>query len=404
MKTHQRISALLLACGCAVLFFSVHNVYGQKIAQESGDWPGIEWSPAGDPGLGEQVNIGNEFSVNYIGVDLTRVGRLHIGSGEGGFTPNGTLTVSSGTLQTSSTGSLAMQVGFSENSNAVLNINGGNLNPDGGWVTVGTGLNSSGTINLSSGSVDIPAGNLSLGSSDGSTGTMNMTGGSLNVSGTLFLGRTNTNNNHGVYNQSGGIAVVNGPMRIGNATAAGHLPTGAMSLSGGITAFGDNITIGNTTSGVLGEGSLSVGPMASLVSTGNASTILLGGNAELEFVLGSTLVFNPIDLTSNTTSTALSFLADSLITVDASNLLLGEFGSIDLITFVSGRGPTLASLDNIQYALTGFEPGMSGSLSWTSTSLVLTVVPEPGAAALFLGFIAMGWIVFARRRCATARN
>jgi len=401
------LASILPALTAVTVFFNPFESHAQKVAQGSGNWTSITWDPAGNPSLGDQVNIGNDFEVNYTGdPDEGRVGRIYIGSDAGGFTPNGTLTISGGSLETASNGSLAIQVGHSENSTAVLNVTGGSLKADlsgtgsGGWLNVGNGENSTGTVNLSGfGSIETVS-NATLGSALGSLGVMNMTGGFFIVGGDFFMGRVGPNQNEGIFNQSGGATQVDGRVRVGNSTTAGFEQKGTMTLTGGSTSIAGDIDVGNTGVSDLGEGKLSVGPNAGLEITGSSSTLTLGGNAELEFILGSNDSFNAINLTAITSDPALSFFDESLISINGSSLALDDYGPINLISFGSGMGPTAGSLSNVSYDFVGFDPLFDASVAWTDTNFVLSlaVIPEPASVALLLGLPILGWSVVRRRR------
>ncbi len=408
MKYKSQLSAssptfLLLGVASCFISSTVHAV--DKSAQGSGDWPGITWSPAGDPGQGDTIAIGNGYSVDYIGDDDEgRYGNLEIGSdfdGSGNtFTRNGTLTISGGSLQTAANGSGAMRIGAETDSIGVLNVTGGTLDGDGvGWLTAGYGTNSNGTVNLSGSGVIQNLSNLSLGSGVGSTGTLNVSGGSLQVDTDFYVGRVSPNANQGVFNQTSGFVVIDRNLRIGNATSATHNPTGTASLTGGFTSVNGNIILGNTSNGVNGVGKLSIGPNANLSAIASDSTLMIGGDGELEFLLGSTTSFNAIDLTAATSGVALSFDVGSLITIDGSNLASDFDGTIVLATYGSGRGPTEFSLGNIVIDFANFDPALMPSVDWTDTEMLLTVmIPEPSAKALIFGLATLGLVAARRRR------
>jgi hypothetical protein len=421
MKTKSTFLPLMAICVTLALIFSPTDVFAQlgdndKVAQSGGDWPGITWDPSGDPGSGDHVHIGGDingaFSVDYNDSDSSvGVTRINVGSSVGGFEPNGELTISAGTLTANGGGSIAVRVGFSDDSTGVLNMTGGVLettSASGGWLTLGAGVDSHGTVNLSGGEMIINR-IVSLGFATGSTGILNVTGGSLLVSGdnanNIALGRNaNNTTSSGVLTQSAGTISVTGNFQIGNATAATRVPTGTATLTGGITSVDGNIVIGNTASGEDGEGSLLVGPNANLSTTGTGSVLTLGGNSELGFLLGSNDSFNAIDLTATTSGPSLSFLEDSLISIDGSNLPFGLYDPINLITYSSGQGPTSTSLSNIGYSFIDFDPGLTTELEWTDTSLVLTVIPEPSTVALFMGVAVLGCVGVARRRRMSVSN
>jgi len=370
-SVYSVISTALALC------ISAHMAQADKVALESGNWPGVSWSPPGDPRPGDLVRIGNGSEIHYVDAGMTRVGRIYIGSTGKGNPPSGSLTLSAGELQTASNGSLAIQVGQANDSTGVLNVTGGKLVADsGGWITVGNGVHSTGTVNLSSGSIRTNERNLTLGSAEGSTGVLNMSGGTLDIADVFFVGRTFRSQNTGRFVQSGGEARVGGRLRVGNATAAGHQPSGSVSLTGGRTTVMGDIAIANTVTGQLGEGKLSIGFQSNLSVTGEESTLILGGDGVLEFVLGPDENFNAVDLTQIALSPALSILEDSRIIIDGSALVKGGDRSITLISYPNGFGPSSNSQSNVEYEFIGFGASMEPRLEWTDTGLVLILYPE----------------------------
>jgi hypothetical protein len=353
---------------------SILSAQAQNLALESGDWPGIAWSMGEDPRPGDQVQIGNELEVRYSASDRTRVGRILVGRSEDGLSPNGTLTIADGVLQTASNGSLAIQIGQAEASTGVLNVNGGELIADnGGWLTVGSGVNSTGIVNLSAGRIQTDSNNVSLGNAEGSTGIFTMSGGSLEIAGTFFVGRVHLASNSGQFSQSGGVLSVGGPLRIGNATAARHQLNGSVNLTGGTTTINGSIIIANTIAGQLGQGKLSVSAESSLVMSGDNSTLILGDKGELEFLLGADSAFNAIDLTAVRSRPAVSLLENSLIVVDGRGFMPTSNAPVKLLAYANGRGPSGFSLANIRYQFVDFDPSFNPGLQWTDSGLVLTL-------------------------------
>ena len=377
-----------------------------KVATGGGNWASVAWTlPNGTatttPTSGDYANIGNGYVVNYNLAGLTTVTRSQIGSTIGGTTANGTLTISSGTYSSNAAGTVAFQVASSENSVGVLNVNGGRLqttSASGGSLSIGYGANATGTVNLTSGTIAINN-SVIFGIANGASGTMNISGGSLTVVSDILIGRQITGTSTGHFAQSGGTTVVNGNFRVGNATSAGQRTVGTVLLTGGSTQVGGNVIVGRTSSGVDGLGRLTVGPTASLSTTGAASVFTVTGNGEVVFQLGSDDNFTAINLNASTATNALSFgELGAKITVDGSALLFSEsYDPINLFTFASGKGPSTTSKNNVVFNFINFAEGLTPSLAWTDTSLQLTVVPEPSTVAM-LTAAGLGILVLRRRR------
>jgi hypothetical protein len=450
MKTKLHFLAPFVACA-AICIIPLQMAFSQTIstATGSGDWdnPNL-WDPAGVPDANTtDVFIPNGYTVDKSAAGTSRA-RVKVGSNASG----GTLNISGGIISSASTSIGLHEVATAANSTGTINVTGGTLRTtsnNGGGIRAGVGDNSSGFVNISSGTITATSG-IHLGFGSNATGTMTVSGGTVNIAtgtaaGILGLNPiSNPSNNpnffvgglissafnrNGVFEQTGGTVNVTDSvtiivpashednstsgdvevtaywyMGVGNAQAETNNPVGTATITGGsLTA---NVKVGRnsdlTTAG--GSGSLTIGHGATV--QGQSQAWEVSANGTLEFRLGANDSFNAVDLTTVTTAEAIMFTqAGATLQIDGSSLLFSsDYDPITLVSYASGKGPSLASLANVNYSFIGFEPGLTADLQWTDTALVLTVVPEPAAATFLLGLIAMGWIVFARRRCATARN
>ncbi len=379
-----------------------------KVAVGSGTWPGITWSPTGDPVTADTAAIGNGYSVEFIGPDTHSAGQIRIGSTDGGHTPFGTLTVSSGILQARGSGSTALQVGSSPNAVGILNVTGGTIltnSGNGGWLNAGSAANSRGTINLRSGRIAVNL-HAALGSADGAVGEMTMSGGELSVVGQFMVGRrVNNVTAQGIFTQTGGKTIV-GTLYVGASNDASQNITGSVRITGGeFTA--STVSVGRTAATGSGAGRLTVGPDATVKGGTGAWTVSSTG--ELAFELGSTLVFNAVDLTAATGVNAIFFSeAGARIEINGTNLTFSEsYEPVILISYLPGKGPDAVGQANVDFSYTGFADGFVPLLTWTDTGLQLavsgTTIPESSTYAVWLASVVFG-LAFMRRLDSRRRN
>ena len=390
-----------------------------SIATGSGDWNDANtWDSGGVPEAHtHDALIPDDYVVDKNDTATFRA-RVKVGSNA---SSGGTLNISSGIITSSSTTIAVHEVATANNSTGTINVTGGTLrtlSSNGGGMRVGLGDNSSGLLNISSGTISATSG-IHLGVGQNSTGTMTVSGGTVNIAtgtGTgmnnnsnpnFFVGSLNADNvtRTGVFTQTGGaVTVTDGHdgvfyyFSVGNARGETNNTVGTATITGGsLTA---NVKVGRnsnlTEAG--GSGSLTIGPGATV--QGQSQAWEVSANGTLEFRLGANDSFNAVDLTTVTTAEAIMFTQDgATLQIDGSELLFSlDYEPIHLVSFDSGKGPSASSLDNINYSFVGFAPGLSGSLDWTDTALVLTVIPEPATAAFLLGAVVLLGAGLSRRR------
>ncbi len=374
MNSSHRIASVtavalaLLSTGYAV----------DKAAQASGSWPDV-WSPAGDTVTADTANIGNGYQVQFaVGTGLA--GQIRVGNTLGGATGIGTLLVSGGTLAARGNGSTALQIGSSESSTGILNITGGVLKTDGssgGWLNVGAGANSTGTVNLSSGNLLINL-NATLGGAVGATGYMNVTGGTFTLTQDFLIARQLATAT-GHFLQTGGATAIGRNMRIGDATNDTQNLVGSARIIGGDFQVGGFIRVGHTAGGNgLGSGKLTFGPNVNF-SAGAPTYIEVNGNGELSFELGADNTFSTINLSTSTATNALRFMeAGAKISVDGGALLASEsYAPVTLMQYTAGRGPADTSIANVGFEYLGFLGVFDPTLVWRDTGLRLYFYGTP---------------------------
>ncbi|MBI2826216.1 MAG: PEP-CTERM sorting domain-containing protein [Planctomycetia bacterium] len=227
----------------------------------SGNWnTGGNWSPAGVPGAGDDVNIkptdgvsrtvtydypGPPVALNSLGVNLNNgvgsatttfsmsannltTGELDVGwSGSGGSFGKGTFTQSGGVTTLNGTG---LYLGVNATDTGTYNLSGsGTLAASFEVVgSSGTGIfNQTGGSNATTGAGN----NLVLGYFAGSTGTYTISGGTLSVGSDLFVGNSGT----GTLNIQGNGSASTNVLSINSASA--------VNLNGGTLRFN---TVGGT--------------------------------------------------------------------------------------------------------------------------------------------------------------
>lgn len=421
MKTHLRSFSNFFAC-TVIAAFTFTGAYSQTTATSSGQWddPNI-WSSDSVPQGNEETFIPGGFIVDKTDSG-TSAARIRVGSNAAG----GTLNISNGRINSANTTIAAHRIATASNATATINVNGGELttsSSNGGGIQVGVGGDSNGFLNITSGSITTTSG-IHLGFGANSTGTMTVSGGTVITSAGTGTGMNNNNNPNffvgalissvdprtGVFEQTGGSVTVtdgfdgtNYYFSVGNAQSETNNPFGTATITGGsLTA---NVKVGRnsdlTTAG--GSGLLTIGPGATV--QGQSQAWEVSGNGTLEFRLGANDSFNAVDLTTVTTAEAIMFTQEgATLRIDGSELPFSlDYDPIHLIAYESGKGPSAGSLDNITYAFVGFAPGLSASLDWTDTALVLNVIPEPATTALLVGVLALCGVAISRRRRTTGK-
>ena len=149
------------------------------------------------------------------------------------------------------------------------------------------------------------------------------------------------------------------------------------SISGGAARFTTAVNVAQN--GVFDI----AGDSATLAGSG-AFSITDGG--ELSYTLAA-------DGVSAIGVTSFDIGSGALLSIDASSYTAGQ-GTVTLANFTSNTGTF--DLGNI--AITGLEAGLSGSISYTGTTMDLVVIPEPGSYALLGGLLALGFVMVRHRR------
>lgn len=193
----------------------------------------------------------------------------------------------------------------------------------------------------------------------------------LKTVGTWNLGTTGVTD-VGVTQTAG--TVVGRTLNLGAANANTFDAT--YSISGGTARFTTAVNVAQN--GVFDI----AGDSANLAGSG-AFSITDGG--ELSYTLAA-------DGVSAIGVTSFDIGSGALLSIDASSYTEGE-GTITLANFTSNTGTF--DLGNI--AITGLEAGLSGSISYTGTTMDLAIIPEPGSYAMLGGLLALGYIVVRRR-------
>lgn len=382
-----------------------------KVSMGSGDWNSITWSPAGTPIAADTVHIEGGFSVNYPSGSSPSFFRVYVGDNTGALpSSNGTLNISGGTLTVNGNAIGAYVVGRSDGSIGTVNLTGGTMRTtggNGGGLQVGLGANSQGVVNVNTGASLRLTGGVQLGIGNGSSGSMKVTGGivttstSTNTDSKIFyVGFRSTGSTTGNFEQTGGTVTVNDSdfMAIGFSANSSQNTVGTVLLTGG--TFNGNVRIGRESgSGGGGSGTLTIGANADV--NGLTQAWEVSGTGEVIFELGTSFVFNAVDLTLASSNALVFSELGAKVTIDGSSLLLNQesYVPISLFTFAAGAGPSETSKANVVFGYTGFDPGWTPELVWTDTSLQLnlTAVPEPSTMALAIA-AGLGWVAIRRRR------
>jgi hypothetical protein len=346
----------------AFLFFS-QTLFAQTVWQAStGSWstPG-NWS-AGVPGSGTDVDIDNNGTAQIssgnalansinLGQSSTQSGFVSITGGTlavttqevAGVAGAGTITQSAGTNSLGSSHFLVL--GADANSSGTYNLSGtGALTASEYIGEFGTG-----TVNQSGGTNNAAAVNMATGDL-GATGYYYLSGGTLNAS-SIYIGYSGT----GVFSQTGGQLAVSSNVTIVNKNSSLSIAN-ASDTSGVVYNYGDLSLAGAGPSATAGELSI----------TGNYQQ-----TDELDIGIGGLSAGADFGFLNATGTASLSGTLDVTLT-DGFTPFYGETFTILTAGTRTGSFSTL----NLTY------PSGHFNIAYTSTSVVLTAIPEPGSLAL----------------------
>ncbi len=336
-----------------------------------------------------------EIYVGYLGngvLNLSGTGSIS----NTGFGYVGTFAGSSGTANVSGgiwTNSSTLTVGYL--GTGVLNLSGTGLihagGPGGtGTVSVGNQTGSSGTLNIGTGGA---AGTLHAATVSGGSGTavvnFNHTGslsfapqlaGSLSVN---KLGSGTTTLTHATNNYTGPTTVTAGTLLVSGSIS------GSTTVSNAGSTLGGTGTVGNVTvnSGAILQGGDGVTATGALTSAGTVS--LLDGSV-IRLTLGLSQTHSSLARTGG----AWTFDNDQLFTF---NIIPGATAGFynDIIT-----GVTALQAANVGTWLIDPLTGVTGTFSYdgANVDLNVSVIPEPGSAALLLAGLPLLGLRRRRRR------
>jgi len=354
------------------------------------------WNPNGVPASGDDVTIGNGFTIS---VNVVAVCNSFTITGGGTTTP---VTIS-GTNSLTVTNGILIGAGSGFGDNILLNVGAGSLSCASITVTATGNANRSSGVTLSSGTVNV-SGGITMGDvNDDFTftgaGTLNVGG---NMSGGTFTPSTGTVNCNGAA-QTVGAYTYNNLTLSGSGTKT--LQTGTTSITGNLTLSGTatattvaNLTIGgnldvgtgttfatgtNFTLGVTGTsnitGTLTLAGTGTKTFTGNA-TINSGGIwnetgiAAINF--GGSLTNNAATFTSNTGTHTFSGSGKTIGGASTNTIptatFTGSYTNSGTLTCATLLTVTVATLTNTGVIYSSTSLTGSGTLSNTSGTVNIT--------------------------------
>lgn len=353
----------------------------EQVAQGSGDWSSISWTPGPKPEANDIVHIAGGFTVNYRGDASPSLSRLYIGDSAGGFPSlDGTLEITDGTLLLNTNAAGSIIVGRADGSHGTLNINGGSIKGVGGsngtGLQIGFGFNTKASVTVNGGDLEL-SGGVVVGYGGNSVGHFEISNGTVTVAnnaegGSFQIGGRSPGSITATYLQTGGsVTISHSAFRVGYAGASNQQMNAAAKITGG--AFTGNVMVGRQASlkASTGSGTLTIGPAADI--SGRDQAWEVSGNGKLVFELGTNDVFKAVNLTHATGDSALIFSQKGAqITVDGTALPYSDrYQSIVLLQFAEGKGPTAQSKSNVALDYIGFDKRFAPTLVWTDQSLQL---------------------------------
>ncbi|MGL4513022.1 MAG: PEP-CTERM sorting domain-containing protein [Lacipirellulaceae bacterium] len=224
------------------------------------------------PGNGTRVEVSvSGANAPVMDSESAQAHQVRLGRATGA----GELTISGGSLTTSSTGTV-FRVG--NGAPGTLNVNGGVVNTPGGTMTTGDGGNWKGQINVTSGAINITGADRDLNMDEFAASTaasnLNISGGSISIADVLLI------DNLASIDMSGGTITSAATQAGGTRIRRG----GEVRITGGLFLTRDDLELGTST--IAGGSLLIDGGIAralTLSSTGATAQIAVNGTGLLQF-------------------------------------------------------------------------------------------------------------------------
>ncbi len=351
-----------------------------------------------------------------LATGLTGAGGL-FKTGAGVLTLTGASSFAGNTTVT--TGALALASG-SLATGSTLVLNGGTLQAVSGGSTLANSMTLAADSTLGGSNALTVTGALSLGGFKAlnvtNTAQTTLAGGIVETSPSLLIKQgAGELQLTGASTYTGGTFIQAGTVRINNSTGSAF-GTGAVTIASGATLAG----AGSFTGALQLNGTFSPGNSPGLANTG--SETWAGGGTYLWEINSGTGVAGPTiggagwDLLTISGSLNITATSGNRFNVDLTSLTLGNVAGL-AANFDSGHdhtfliaattgGITGFSADSFDLDLTGFQNDLAGG-SWSiaqsgnNLNLVFTAasaIPEPSTYAALIGFGALGFALFRRRR------
>ncbi|MGD0388124.1 MAG: PEP-CTERM sorting domain-containing protein [Tepidisphaeraceae bacterium] len=346
----------------ATLFFS-QTLFAQTVWQAStSSWSTSGNWTAGVPGSGTDVDIDNNGTAQ-ISSGNAFANSINLGqsSAQSGFVSitGGTLAVTTQEVAGGSgSGTITQSAGMNSLGSSYFLVLGANANSSGTYNLSGTGtLTASeylgefgtGTVNQSGGTNNAATINVATGDL-GAKGYYYLSAGTLNA-GSVYIGYSGT----GVFSQTGGLLAASSILDVLNKNSSLSIAN-ASDTSGAVNNYGDLSLAGAGPSATAGKLSI----------TGNYDQ-----TDELDIGIGGPSAGTDFGFLNATGTASLSGTLDVTLT-DGFTPFYGETFTILTAETRSGSFSTM----DLTY------PSGHFNIAYTSTSVVLTAIPEPGSLAL----------------------
>jgi len=378
MRTHRpsfRDSCRHLQLAVLATLFFWQTLFAQTVWQAStASWstPG-NWT-AGVPGSGTDADVDNNGTAQ-IASGNAFANSINLGQSS---TQSGFVSITGGTLAVTTqevaggagSGTITQSAGMNSLGSSYFLVLGANANSSGTYNLSGTGTITAseylgefgtGTVNQSGGTNNAAAINMATGDL-GAKGYYYLSGGTLNA-GSVYIGYSGT----GVFSQTGGQLAATSVLDVLNKNSSLSIAN-ASDTSGPVNNYGDLSLAGAGPSATAGELSI----------TGNYSQ-----TDELDIGIGGPSAGADFGFLNATGTASLSGTLEVTLTDGFSPY----FGETFTILTAGTRTGSFGILD-LTYPTGHF------NIAYTTTSVVLTAIPEPGSLAL----IAIAMPLALRRR------